>query len=163
MFLLDADHRVGQREQRPKFLRGGGEQAVGQMGLHRSLLLSPWLCKGCTTAGCTSGLRLKASTHTPASYCLYSWVLAHQACSGLLSHHVVKKLRLVCISFGTLPRRLGYLKMSSVGTGGIPCPHGHPTPSGFKVPACFIHIYLYLLHIFIYPSIYIKICFIKQL
>lgn len=76
--------------QRPEFLCGGGEQAVGQTGLHKSLLLRPWLRKGYTMAGFTSGLRLNASTHTPASYCLYSWVFTHQACSGLLSHHVVK-------------------------------------------------------------------------
>lgn len=90
MFLLNADHCVGQQE-----CNSQREQAVGQTGLRKSLFLRPWLWKGCTMARFTSGLCLKASTHEPASCCLHSWVLTHQACSELLSHHVVKSWGLV--------------------------------------------------------------------
>lgn len=116
--------------------------------------LRPWLWKGCTTAGFTSGLHLKDCTQA-------SFLLFIQLSFNTLSlfwafvSSCGKKLQLGGISFGRLPRRLGYLKTSSAGAGGMPCPHGHPTPSRIKAPACFIHTFLHLLCIYIKPYIYL--------
>lgn len=142
--------------QQPEFMCGGGEWAAGQTGLCKSLL-RPWLWKGCTRGGFTCGLHLKDCTH--ASFLLFiqlslnaiSFFWAFVSSSG-------KKLQLGGISLGKLPLRLGYLKMNSVGAGGLPCPHGHPAPSGIKAPTCFILIFLSLLSIYIQPYIFIHPC-----
>lgn len=130
-------------------------RGAGQTGLCKSLLLKPWLWKGCTTAGFTSGLHLEDCSHT-------SFLLFIQLSFKTLSlfwafvSSCGKKLQLCGISFGKRPHCPGCLKMSRVGAGGMPCPHGHPAPSGSKAPACFIPIPpLSLLCIYIQPYIFI--------
>lgn len=130
-----------------------GSRQQGRQGCVSPCSLRPWLWKGCTTAGFTSGSHLKDCTHA-------SFLLFIQLSFNTLSlfwafvSSCGKKLQLGGISFGKLPRRLGYLKMSSVGAGGMPCPHGHPASSGIKTSAWFIPILLSLLCIYIKPYIF---------
>lgn len=70
-----------------------------------------------------------------------------------------KKLRLVGISFGTLPCRLGCLKLSCASSKGIRCPVKDPTHCGFKTPCFFVSSYMYLLYIsiFTYMNVFLHV------